>query len=248
LIPEIDIFGLSIKTFGLMFGLAFIASGSLVARRLKELGKLPDLAYELTFAALFGGFLGARLWYIAEHWGDKGFFDTIFSGSGLTWYGGALGGAAAVLVWARRRDMFSVDLLDICAPALALGYAVGRIGCELSGDGDYGEPSDLPWAHAYPDGVVPTEDKVHPTPVYETLTMGAVAWWLWRRRDREPPGRLFALYLVAAGVERFLVEFVRRNEAVFIGLSVAQFVSLVMIAAGAAWLIRGFPKRAPLTV
>lgn len=238
MIPEIDIFGLSIKTFGLMFGLAFIASGSLVARRLKELGKLPDLAYELTFAALFGGFVGARLWYIAEHWGDKGFFDTIFSGTGLTWYGGALGGAAAVLVWARRRDMFGVDLLDICAPALALGYAVGRIGCELSGDGDYGEPSDLPWAHAYPDGVVPTEDKVHPTPVYETLTMGAVAWWLWRRRDREPPGRLFALYLVAAGVERFLVEFVRRNEAVFIGLSVAQFVSLVMIAAGGVWLWR----------
>jgi phosphatidylglycerol:prolipoprotein diacylglycerol transferase len=242
-LPEIDVFGLSIKTFGLMFGLAFIASGALVAKRLKELGKLPDLAYEFTFAALIGGFLGARLWYMAEHWGEESFFDSLLSGSGLTWYGGALGGAAGVLLWAKRRDMLNVELLDICAPALALGYAVGRIGCELSGDGDYGEPSDLPWAHAYPDGVVPTDEKVHPTPVYEALAMGAIALWLWRRRDREPPGRLFALYLVAAGVERFLVEFIRRNDAIFVGLTLAQLVSVAMIAVGAAWLIRGFPQR-----
>ncbi len=236
MIPEIDIFGLEIKTFGLMFGLAFIAAGSLVAKRLQELGKLPDLAYELTFAALIGGFLGARLWYLAEHWGEEDFFGAIFSGSGLTWYGGALGGAAAVLLWARRRDMFNVQLLDICAPALALGYAVGRIGCQLSGDGDYGEPWDGPWAMAYPDGVVPTTQEVHPTPVYETLAMGAATWVLWRRRDAMAPGRLFALYLVLAGVERFLVEFVRRNEAVLAGLTVAQLLSLVMLVAGAIWL------------
>ena len=243
MLPEIDIFGLSIKTFGLMFGLAFIASGALVARRLKELGKLPDLAYELTFAALIGGFLGARLWYMAEHWGEESFFDSLLSGSGLTWYGGALGGAAGVLLWAKRRDMFNIGLLDICAPALALGYAVGRIGCELSGDGDYGVASDLPWAHAYPDGVVPTEEDVHPTPVYETLAMGGVAAWLWSRRDKEPPGRLFALYLLLAGIERLLVEFVRRNDAIFIGLTLAQVVSVAMIAAAVAWLIRGFPQR-----
>jgi phosphatidylglycerol:prolipoprotein diacylglycerol transferase len=91
---------------------------------------------------------------------------------------------------------------------------------------------------------VPTDEKVHPTPVYETLAMGAVAWWLWSRRDKEPPGRLFALYLLAAGVERFLVEFVRRNEAVFAGLTLAQLVALVMVVAGGAWLVRGFPQRA----
>jgi phosphatidylglycerol:prolipoprotein diacylglycerol transferase len=243
-LPEIDLFGLPIKTFGLMFGLAFVASGALVAKRLKELGKLPDYAYEMTFAALLGGFLGARAWYLAEHWGDEKFFDAVFSGSGLTWYGGALGGAAAVLLWAKRRDMLGLQLLDVCAPALAIGYAVGRIGCELSGDGDYGGPTDLPWGHSYPDGTVPTDEKVHPTPVYETLAMGAVAWWLWSRRDKEPPGRLFALYLLAAGVERFLVEFVRRNEAVFAGLTLAQLVSLVMVLAGGAWLVRGFPQRA----
>ena len=95
---------------------------------------------------------------------------------------------------------------------LAIGYAIGRVGCQLSGDGDYGMHSDLPWAMAYPDGTVPTTDEVHPTPVYETLAMGIVALVLWRLRDRFAPGVLFGLYLMIAGIERFLVEFIRRND------------------------------------
>ena len=87
----------------------------------------------------------------------------------------------------------------MAAPGLALGYAIGRIGCQLSGDGDYGEPSDLPWAMSYPDGTVPTDQDVHPTPVYETLAMGLVAWLLWQWRDRFRPGILFALYLLLSG-------------------------------------------------
>ena len=87
-------------------------------------------------------------------------------------------------------------LLDLAAAPLALGYAIGRIGCQLSGDGDYGRASDVPWAMSYPDGTVPTTEEVHPTPVYETLAMGLVAWLLWRWRDRFRPGVLFALYLV----------------------------------------------------
>jgi phosphatidylglycerol:prolipoprotein diacylglycerol transferase len=119
---------------------------------------------------------------------------------------------------------------------LALGYAIGRIGCQLSGDGDYGKPTDLPWGMAYPKGTVPTTVKVHPTPVYETLAMGLVAWMLWSLRDRVRPGVLFAVYLVAAGVERFLVEFIRRNTPDVAGLTVAQVFSLVMVAAGVAWI------------
>jgi phosphatidylglycerol---prolipoprotein diacylglyceryl transferase len=142
------------------------------------------------------------------------------------------------LLWARRRRLLGLGLLDLTAPALAAGYAVGRIGCQLSGDGDYGEAWDGPWAMAYPDGVVPTTEEVHPTPVYETLAMGAAAIVLWRLRDRFAPGRLFALYLVLAGLERFLVEFVRRNEAVALGLTTAQWISLVMLAIGAVWLVR----------
>ena len=112
----------------------------------------------------------------------------MFSGEGLVWYGGAIGGAVAVLLWARYRDFLGLALLDLCAPALALGYAIGRIGCQLSGDGDYGVASDLPWAMAYPDGTVPTTEEVHPTPVYETLAMGLIAWVLWRTAGPLPTG------------------------------------------------------------
>ena len=128
--------------------------------------------------------------------------------------------------------------------ALALGYAIGRIGCQLSGDGDYGVESDLPWAMAYPEGTVPTNEEVHPTPVYETVSMGIVTVVLWHLRNRLAPGVVFGLYLVLAGSERFLVEFIRRNDSVLAGLTLAQLVSLAMLALGAAviWSRRAAPR------
>ena len=232
--PEIDVLGLSVKTFGVFFGLSFLLCGLVVARRLKETGRPPDWAYEMVFAALVGGLIGARLWWALDHVDEvKGdLVGGLFGGSGLTWYGGALGGAAFVLAWAWRKGMFGLELLDICAPALAVGYATGRIGCQVSGDGDYGKPWDGPWAMAYPHGVVPTDQKVHPTPIYESLSMALVALVLWRLRDRFAPGRLFALYLVLAGLERFLVEFLRRNPEHALGLTTAQYVSVVMVVGG----------------
>lgn len=237
--PEISIGPIELKTFGLMFGLAFVVCGAVIARRLRELERPVDWAYEMVFAALIGGLVGARLYWIAANWDEAqdDLLGTIFSGSGLTWFGGALGGALAVILWARWRGWLGLQLLDTAAPALAIGYAIGRVGCQLSGDGDYGEPSDLPWAMAYPDGVVPTDEEVHPTPIYETLAMGLVALLLWRWRDALRPGALFALYLVLAGVERLLVEFIRRNDAVLLGLTEAQVTSLIMIAGGAVWLV-----------
>ena len=238
--PEIDLFGLPLKTFGLCFGLAFVVSGLVVGRRLKELGKPVDWAYEMVFAALVGGLIGARLYWILGNLDDVGddFVGNVFGGSGLVWFGGGLGGAAGVLLWAHRKGMFNLLLLDMCSPALALGYAVGRIGCQVSGDGDYGEPTDLPWGMAYPDGVRPTDDVVHPTPIYESVSMCLVGWWLWRERETFRAGVLFAFYLLLAGIERLLVEFVRRNEPVVAGLTEAQLLSLVMIAAGGVWLWR----------
>ena len=238
--PTINVLGLSLKTFGLCFGLAFVVSGAIVARRLRELGKPVDWAYEMVFAALLGGLIGARAYWLAAHTSEVSAdpLGSIFGGSGLVWFGGALGGAAAVLLWAYRKGMFNLVLLDLCSPALAMGYAVGRIGCQVSGDGDYGIHTDLPWGMAYPHGAVPTTDIVHPTPIYETLSMALVAWWLWRQRDAFRPGVLFAFYLVFAGLERLLVEFVRRNEAVFAGLTEAQLTSVVMLVAGLVWLWR----------
>ena len=119
-----------------------------------------------------------------------------------------------------------------------MGYAIGRVGCQLAGDGDYGRDWDGPWAMAYPDATVPTDVPVHPTPIYETLGMGLIAIVLWRFRDHFRPGLLFALYLVGAGFERLLVEFVRRNEDVALGLTQAQLLSVAMILAGGIWLLR----------
>jgi len=241
--PEIELGPVTLQTFGLMFALAFIAAGALMWRRLEEIGKPPDWAYEIGFAGLIGGVVGSRLYFLVQNYDDvKGdLLGNLFSGSGLVWYGGAIGGALAVVAWAWYRRFLGLALLDLAAPALALGYAVGRIGCQLSGDGDYGRAWDGPWAMAYPDGTVPTDEQVHPTPVYEALAMGFGAWLLWRLRDRFRLGVLFALYLLYAGAERFLVEFLRRNPDSALGLTTAQLESLAMVLAGAAWL--GVVKR-----
>jgi phosphatidylglycerol---prolipoprotein diacylglyceryl transferase len=245
--PELHIFGITLQTFGLMMGLGFVVSGWIIARRLKELGKPVDWAYEMVFAALIGGIVGARLWWVGENWSSAkdDILGSLFSGAGLVWYGGAIGGAIAVLLWAWRRKWFTLQMLDTASIPLAAGYAIGRIGCQLAGDGDYGKPWNGPWAMAYPNGTVPTTVKVHPTPVYETITMLIVAAVLWQLRDRWRPGTLFALYLILAGLERFLVEFIRRNDAVFVGLTQPQLLSLVMIAGGGIFLLVRRPAPAP---
>ena len=245
--PKIELGPVALQTFGICFALGFVVSGAVVGRRLKELGKPPDWAYEIVFAALVGGLVGSRLDFLIQNW-DSVSDDLVgnrFSGSGLVWFGGLVGGAAGVLLWARWRGWLGLQLLDSCAPALAVGYAIGRIGCQLSGDGDYGRPSHLPWAMAYPDGTVATTQEVHPTPVYETLAMGLVALLLWHLRDRFAPGVLFAIYLILAGVERLLVEIIRRNDSVIAGLTLPQLVSIGMIAAGSAWLLARRHRLAP---
>ena len=247
MLPEIEIGPVTLQTFGICFAAAFLAAGAVVGKRLLELGKPVDWAYEMAFVALVGGLVGARADFLIQNLDDVSddVLGNLFSGSGLVWFGGVVGGALGVILWAWWRNYLSLGLLDLAAPALAIGYAIGRVGCQVSGDGDYGVEWDGPWAMAYPDGTVPTDETVHPTPVYETLTMGLVALGLWRLRDRmSRPGLLFALYLLLAGVERFLVEFIRRNDDVAVGLTLAQLLSLAMIVAGAAWLLLG-SRRAP---
>src|SRR4051794_27729520 len=128
--PEIHLGPLELKTFGICFALAFLAAGAVVGRRLRELGKPGDWSYEIVFAALLGGVIGSRVDYLVQNW-DKVSHDllgNVFSGSGLVWYGGAIGGAIGVLLWARRRDWAGLVLLDVMSAPLALGYAIGRIG------------------------------------------------------------------------------------------------------------------------
>lgn len=234
-----------LHTFGFMMALAFLVSVLLAARRFPRHGIDSELASECGLGAMVGGVLGAKLYYIVDHWADfladpLGLF---FSGSGLTWYGGLIGGVIGSLLVARWRKIPLLLLCDIAAPILAIGYAVGRVGCFLNGD-DYGRASDVPWAIAFPKGMPPTLDRVHPTQLYEVLG-GVVTFLLLDRigRTNRPRGFLFGLYLLMAGAARFLVEIYRTNPPVGLGLTAAQWISLGLILVGLTFLSRSRASR-----
>ena len=141
----------------------------------------------------------------------------------------------AILMWlGRQARIGALGMLDLAAPAVSVGYGVGRIGCLTSGDGDYGIKTTLPWGvHMAPDALVPTRDLVQPTPIYELLFSLALAWLLWRLgRNARPVGWMTGLYLVLSGIGRFLVEFVRINPRLYWGMSNAQMAALGSIVVG----------------
>ena len=235
---QIDILGLPIKTFGLMFALGFIACAAVIRRRMLELGKPADWAYGIIGSAFLGGIIGARLAWMIENPSQVDGLGDVFGSSGLVWYGGVIGGALFVCIWAWRHGWVTAATFDMAAVPLALGNAIGRMGCQLAGDGDYGRPWDGPWAMGYAQGTSPTApgETVHPTPLYECIGMGLIAWFLWTLRDRVRPGVLLALWLVLAGLERLLVEFLRRNPDEALGLTLPQLQSVVMILGGLLWM------------
>jgi prolipoprotein diacylglyceryl transferase len=220
-------------------------------RRRAQLEKLPgyrgqkDEGFLIIGIAGIAGLLGARLYHVLES--PSEFFGNpwplLFSRYGFAWFGGFLGGFLALIVLARRLKIPVLDFLDLCSPAACVGYAIGRIGCLLSGDGDYGTPTSLPWAMSFPNGVVPTTERVHPTPLYELIIWLAIAAFLWHMgskalRGPKAKGEIFANYLILTGIARFLLEFIRINPRSFFGLSNAQAASLASIIAGAVLLWR----------
>ena len=214
------------------------------------------------------GIVGAKLYHLLESPRD---FVTdplglLFSQFGFAWFGGLLAGFASFVWLSWRRRVPLLSLLDVGAPAAALGYGIGRIGCLLSGDGDYGIPTSLPWGMRFPNGLVPTERRVHPTPLYELIVACIIAWLLWRmsgpgrhsrgRQECEPNesalphGTVFAAYLVLTGASRFLIEFLRINPRSLFGLTNAQVASLACVGAGLVlWssLHRKTPEATPPT-
>ncbi len=248
--PELFSIGpFTLYSFGLMVAIALIVPAWLASRDLRERGYDPNIGWEIILGAGVGGFIGARLDYLIQNDFEGG----VFSATGLVWYGGVIGGALGVIIVSRIRKVPLGTIANVAAPGLALGYAIGRIGCQLSGDGDYGRPSSVPWAMSYPDGTVPTDEKVHPTPVYETLTMFVVFVVLWKLRHRLRSGwQLFGLWCVLQSVERFLVEFLRRNDEVAAGLTLPQWVSIGIALVGVAilWATRkgATPSTAVATV
>ncbi len=187
--PEIHIGPLTLQTFGLMFALGFIAAGMLIAQRLKELDKPVDWAYELIFAALVGGIVGSRLDFIIQNYDEVSddLLGNLFSGAGLVWYGGAIGGAIGVVLWARWRKMLNLGLLDLCAPGWRLATRSGGSAASSPATATTGSHGTGRGRWPIPEGTVATDVPVHPTPIYETLAMGLVAYTLWRLRDVSSP-------------------------------------------------------------
>jgi phosphatidylglycerol:prolipoprotein diacylglycerol transferase len=225
--------GVEVTTFGAMVAAGAVL-GLWILRREALARGLPAAAADVGLWGVFGGLLGARLLYVAEHAGQEAPFALLFDRGGLSWFGGLAGGLAAGLIAARHRHLPWMPLLAAAAPALAVGQAVGRIGCFLVGD-DYGRPTGLPWATAFPRGLPPTLERVHPTQLYEALLLAALVALLARcRRRGVGDTQILAAYLVVAGAGRFAIEFLRVNARVALGLSVAHWASLLLALAGVA--------------
>jgi phosphatidylglycerol:prolipoprotein diacylglycerol transferase len=209
--------------------------------RRRSLAADPNVIVGLTGLA---GLAGARLYHLAES--PSEFFANprlLFSTMGFAWFGSVIAGFITLVLIARHYRIPALQMLDVASPAAALGYGIGRIGCLISGDGDYGIPTSLPWGMSFPNGIVPTTDRVHPTPIYEflaSLVIFCVLWRLGARWMRNAPdiGKLFGVYLLLSGIARFLVEFIRLNPRSFFGMTNAQTASLVGMIVGAALLFR----------
>ena len=270
MIPFLHLGPLTIPTFGLMVATGLLAAAYILQadfdrRRANFLkngylneGKKPshhDEGFLIIGIAGLAGFVGAKLYHALQD--PSTWKSELISRYGFAWFGGFLGGFIALVFLARHYRIPMLEFMDLCSPAAAAGYATGRIGCLLSGDGDYGIPTTLPWGMSFPNGVVPTTGiwdsashsgvcskyglaescTVHPTPLYEFLIWMAIAMILWQMGKKELSGRsslglVFCGYLILTGIARFLVEIIRINPRTFFGMSNAQAASLVSIAAG----------------
>ncbi len=229
----LSIFGFDIQTYGVSKALAAWVAAMLLARAFERRGMgSRQQAYSLVLWSTVWGFLGAKLYYLLEHLPTLTLHD--FGGMGFTWYGGLIAGAAAALLMIRRWSLPVGAVAGAIALPLSVAYAIGRLGCLVSGDGTYGRPTSLPWGMTFPNGVVATDVPVHPTPLYEAvaaLLIAGLLWWLGRRTSGPA---LFGWYLILSGTARFLVEFLRTNDPIVLGLTQPQLWALFSVCGGTA--------------
>lgn len=254
--PELFKIGpFTVYSYGLMLGIAFIAGSYLLTEEIKRKNLTPNLATEVTLLAIIFGIVGGKLFHLLENWSDfvSDPIGMAFNPGGLTFYGGLILAIIAIWIYLRIKKIPFLYIADAAAPALAIAYGIGRIGCHLAGDGDYGIPTDLPWgtnyengtvppsimfrgseiAANYPGGIVPDNTPLHPTPIYEFLAGLLIFFILWKLRKKPwADGKLFMLYLVFSGISRVLVEIIRLNPRYIFGLSEAQLISAGLIIIG----------------
>jgi phosphatidylglycerol:prolipoprotein diacylglycerol transferase len=236
MLPYLHIWHLQLPTFGLMLWLAAVAAAFVMDRNFKRAGVEADAVGMVAVAALLG-IVGAKLWHVIDtpaEFRDYG-WRVLWDSAGFAWFGGLVLGIAALLFQGWWAKIGMLKTLDLAAPAAAIGYGIGRIGCFLSGDGCYGIPTNLPWGMAFPHGIEPVFVPVHPTPLYELGAGLLIGLWLWIRGGKQHGlGSIVGQYLLLSGVARFLVEFLRRNPKILWGLSNAQLASLGSVIAGIA--------------
>jgi phosphatidylglycerol:prolipoprotein diacylglycerol transferase len=236
--------------YGIMMMLGFLVAGWIYGRELRRRALDPAIAWDTVVIAVAGGLAGSKLYFAIS----IGRIGALFSRGGLVWYGGLAGGTAAVLAYLWLRKLPLRTLLDAVSPSLVVGYLLGRVGCFVVND-DYGLPSRLPWAMAFPNGSPPTTARilreqfhvtvpatlapdqlltVHPTQLYEIGLSFVVFWLLWRRREhRHGAGWLFGLYLVLSSLERIIAEIFRaKDDRIFGVVTVAQVLSAGLIVLG----------------
>lgn len=243
---------ISIHSYGLMLGIAFLIGSTLFSKELKRQKKDENAGITITFLAIIGGLLGAKLFYIIEEWnfGTGGalasYFksDVLFSPAGLTFYGGLIIAIIFIYIYCRTKNLKLLLIFDSMAPAVMLGYGIARIGCHLSGDGCYGIPvNGTFWeflGYSYTKGIIPTHPGVlvHPTPLYE-MAAGIIIFFIlmYIRKRTHYYGQLFFIYLIFSGAERLLVEFIRLNPKVISIFTQAQLISIIMILFGTVMLV-----------
>ena len=231
-----EVFGYPISTFGLMMATGFIVAAWICGKRLAEYGQDPELSSTILIYAMIGGVLGSKLYFAIDQWalGTMPFSDAFFNRAGITWYGGLIGGTILVTLGTRIHGIPTRIVSNCVACAAPFGQALGRVGCFLVGD-DYGIPSDLPWAVAFPQGAPPTTIPVHPTQLYEVLWLVPVGLLLWHRRKSSP--FLFGEYLALNGFGRIFIEILRVNPKVALGMTEPQWIGgLLIVAGGSGWL------------
>lgn len=248
MIPYLHLGPISLPTFGLMLWVAAVAAAFVTDRAFKRAHIDAD-AVGMVAIAVVAGIVGAKLWHVLDtpiEFREMG-WHVLWQQAGFAWYGGLTLGIAALVFQGWRSRVGALRILDLAAPAAAIGYGIGRIGCFLSGDGDYGiaiKPVHFlgmtfhPWGMAFPHGLDPVFVPVYPTPLYELAGGLVIGWWLWRRLGKpHATGAILGHYLLLTGLARFLVEFIRRNPRVLWGMSNAQAASLGAMVLGAGLIV-----------
>jgi phosphatidylglycerol:prolipoprotein diacylglycerol transferase len=234
MIPYLHLWSLNLPTFGLMLWCAAVA-GAFVLHAAFRRAAIDADAVGMVAMAVVAGIVGAKLWHVLDtpsEFREIG-WRVLWDSAGFAWFGGLVFGIGALLVQGWRAKIGGLRILDLAAPAAAIGYGIGRIGCFLSGDGCYGIPTNLPWGMSFPNGIEPVFVRVHPTPLYELGAGLLIGGWLWLRgRRARPAGWILGEYLILSGLARFLVEFIRRNPKIIFELSNAQLASAGSMVAG----------------